>query len=164
MRAGPRRNVRNHGGGKGRPLFGGLLSRGASRFRLEELEELAINPQGKNANRGMERRIFSRRKSARIQRATTGRFRGACSSRGGCNLSKRAPVGADGDALHKLQVVGCFLRGSPAAAKLNIKMPRISGRSDTDPGRLHEGRSVPCTIATRFIDETLIINCESVSI
>lgn len=68
MRAGPRRNVRNHGGGKGRPPFGGLLSRGASRFRLEELEEPAINPQGKNANRGMERRIFSRRKSARIQR------------------------------------------------------------------------------------------------
>lgn len=56
-----------------------------------------------------ERGFFSEfppeRKSARIQ------HRPARVPRGGCNLSKRAPLAADGDALHKLQVVGCFLRG-----------------------------------------------------
>lgn len=154
-----RQNVRNQGGG------GGACLAALPGFAWKNSKNWRINPRVKmrTGEWSVWSSNFLRWKSkARIQRATTGRFRGACSSRGEGVIYRSER--RYGDALHKLQVVGCFLRGSPAAAKLNIKMPRISGRSDTDPGRLHEGKSVPCTIATRFIDETLIINCESVSI
>lgn len=132
-------------------------------FAWKNSKNWRINPRVKMGNGAFDRRIFCggnpKRESNVVQRQA-GFVARVPRGEGVIYRSERRY----GDALHKLQVVGCFLRGSPAAAKLNIKMPRISGRSDTDPGRLHEGRSVPCTIATRFIDETLIINCESVSI
>ena len=77
----------------------------SDRARIFQRNFPPMETAGRNFNQPVLRRVFPR--------GTAG------PRRGGCNLSKRAPLGADGDALHKLQVVGCFLRAALYLPPLN---------------------------------------------